>query len=405
VRPWWRGVDPTSTFGSAVERPKSIVVNTYPPAEVARLLLLVLGFGIGVYVLWRIQEVLFLLFVAILVATAIEPIVNRLRRGPLTRGSGVLVVYTAIMLVIGTAAYFVIPNVLNQAGSFTQTLPERLIAMRVDAAQLSQPALRGPLLQLLDQLNTAVQVPATPKQEDLVAVGAVAAQTVISFLSIFVLAFYWLVERASIKRVLLRSVSATRARDVNTVWLEVEEKLGGWVRGQLVLMLAIGVMAGLGYTIVGLPNAALLAVAAGLFEIVPMIGPFLAFAPAVVVALTVGPGTAVLVVVYALVIQQIESNVLVPRVMRHAVGVSPLTVLLGILIGSALYGLPGAFLAVPLAGAIQVVLAHTLRAEDPQQAEEHADAQERLEQQVGTHGPAADAVAAKPVNTAKGTHR
>jgi predicted PurR-regulated permease PerM len=356
----------------------------------------VLGFGSGVYVLWRIQEILFLLFVAILVATAIEPIVNRLRRGPFTRGSGVLVVYTAIMLVIGTAAYFVIPNVLNQAGSFTQTLPERLIAMRVDVAQLSQPALRGPLLQILDQLNTAVQLPATPKQEDLVAVGAAAAQTVISLLSIFVLAFYWLVERASIKRVLLRSVSTERARDVNTVWLEVEEKLGGWVRGQLVLMLAIGVMAGLGYTILGLPNAALLAVAAGLFEIVPMIGPFLAFAPAVVVALTVSPGTAVLVIVYALVIQQIESNVLVPRVMRHAVGVSPLTVLLGILIGSALYGLPGAFLAVPLAGAIQVVLAHTLRAEDPAQAEEHADPQERLEQQVGAHGPAADAVAANP---------
>lgn len=377
-----------------MERPRSVVVNTYPPAEVARLLLLVLGFGIGVYVLWRIQEVLFLLFVAILVATAIEPIVNRLRRGPFTRGSGVLVVYTAIMLVIGTAAYFVIPNVLNQAGSFTQTLPERLIAMRVDVAQLNQPALRGALLQLLDQLNTAVQVPATPKQEDLVAVGTAAAQTVIGFLSIFVLAFYWLVERASIKRVLLRSVSAARARDVNTVWLEVEEKLGGWVRGQLVLMLAIGVMAGVGYTVLGLPNAALLAVAAGLFEIVPMIGPFLAFAPAVVVALTVSPGTAVVVIVYALVIQQIESNVLVPRVMREAVGVSPLTVLLGILIGSALYGLPGAFLAVPVAGAIQVVLAHTLRAEDPEQAEEHADPQERLEQQVGRHGPAADAVAA-----------
>jgi predicted PurR-regulated permease PerM len=379
-----------------MDRPRSVVVNTYPPAEVARLLLVVLGFGIGVYVLWRIQEVIFLLFVAILVATAIEPIVNRLRRGPFTRGTGVLVVYTAIMLVIGTAAYFVIPNVLNQAGSFTQTLPERLIATRVDVAQLSQPALRGVLLQLLDQLNTAVQVPATPKQEDLVAVGAAAAQTIISFLSIFVLAFYWLVERASIKRVLLRSVSVARAKDVNTVWLEVEEKLGGWVRGQLVLMLAIGVMAGLGYTILGLPNAALLAVAAGLFEIVPMIGPFLAFAPAVVVALTVSPGTAVLVIVYALVIQQIESNVLVPRVMREAVGVSPLTVLLGILIGSALYGLPGAFLAVPLAGAIQVVLAHTLRVEDPAQAEEHADPQERLEQQVGAHGPAADAVAANP---------
>jgi hypothetical protein len=70
-----------------------------------------------------------------------------------------------------------------------------------------------------------------------------------------------------------------------------------------------------------------------------------------------------------------------PRVMRETVGVSPLTVLLGILIGAALYGLPGAFLAVPIAGAVQVLLAHVLRSEDASQAEEHADAGERLEQQ------------------------
>lgn len=179
-----------------------------------------------------------------------------------------------------------------------------------------------------------------------------------------------------------------------TVWLEVEEKLGGWVRGQLILMLAIGIMAGIGYTVIGLPNAALLAVAAGLFEIVPMLGPVLAFAPAVLVALTIDPSKALIVIVYALVIQQIESNVLVPRVMRETVGVSPLTVLLGILIGAALYGLPGAFLAVPVAGAVQVLLAHALRSEDASQAEEHTDPRERLQQQSAPSTTAARDAAA-----------
>jgi predicted PurR-regulated permease PerM len=372
-----------------MERPHSVVVNMYPPAEIVRLLILVFGFGIGVYVLWRIQEVVFLLFVAILVATAIEPIVKLLRRGPFTRQSGVLIVYTAIMLVLAIAGYLVVPNVLSQAGAFSQSLPERLIAARAQVAQLEQPAVRNVLLGLLDQITTAVQVPAAPKQEDLVAVGAVAAQTIINFLSVFVLAFYWLVERTRIKRVLLRSVPAARARDFNTVWLEIEEKLGGWVRGQLVLMLAIGVMTGLGYAVIGLPNAALLAVAAGLLEIVPMLGPVLAFAPAVLVALAVDPTRALVVLAYALVIQQIESNILVPLVMRETVGVSPLTVLLGILIGSTLYGLPGAFLAVPIAGAVQVVLAHVLRAEDLSQADEHADQSEGLEQQLGNRSAVA----------------
>jgi predicted PurR-regulated permease PerM len=368
-------------------RPVSVVVNKYPLGDVARVLLLILGFGLGAYVLWRIQEVLFLLFVAVLLATAIEPIVNRLRRGPFTRGSGVLVVYTAIMLVIGVAGYLVVPNVLGQAGTFAQSLPERLQALRTQVAGLPQPSVRGVLLGLLDQAGRAVQSPAQPGREELVAVGTAAAQTIISFVTVFVLAFYWLVERATIKRVLLRSVPPARASTVNTVWLEVEEKLGGWVRGQLILMLAIGLMAGLGYTVMGLPNAALLAVAAGLFEIVPMVGPVLAFAPAVLVALAIEPAKALIVVVYALVIQQLESNVLVPRVMRETVGVSPLTVLLGILVGSALYGLPGAFLAVPIAGAVQVLLAHVLHAEDPSQAEEHADPHERLEQQGATVEP------------------
>jgi len=359
----------------------SVVILKHPAGEVARTLLVVFGFAVGAYVLWRIQEVLFLLFVAVLLATAIEPIVNRLRRGPFTRGSGVLVVYTAIMLVIAAAGFLVVPSVASQGDAFTQSVPERLQAMRTQVSEIHQPAVRAALIGLLDQFSSTVQEPTVPRQEEIVAVGAAAAHTVVSCLTVFVLAYYWLVERARIKRILLRSVPAARAREVNTVWLEVEEKLGGWVRGQLILMLAIGVMAGVGYAFIGLPNVALLAVMAALFEIIPMLGPVLAFAPAVLVAVAIDPNKAVVVVVYALVIQQIESNVLVPRVMRSTVGVSPLTVLLGILIGSALYGLPGAFLAVPIAGAIQVLLAHLLHAEDASQAEEHKDTRERLEQQ------------------------
>ena len=171
-------------------------------------------------------------------------------------------------------------------------------------------------------------------------------------------------------------------RSVNTVWMEVEEKLGGWVRGQLLLMLAIGAMATVGYALLGLPSPILLGVAAALFEIIPMIGPFLAFAPAVLVALaTVDPTRALEVAGYALVIQQIESNILVPRVMGHTVGVSPLTVLIGILVGASLAGLPGAFLAVPLAGALQVILAHSLRSEDASQSEEHHDGVDRAAHQ------------------------
>lgn len=381
-----KGVDPRdlsavdlSSGATPTREPRVVVINRFPPADVARAGLVLAGLGIALYLLWRIEEVLFLLMLAILLATAIEPLVNRLRRGPFTRGSGVLAVYTAIVLIIGVPAYIIVPSVATQAAAFGTALPERLQGLRGYAQSLQPRPVASFALSAIDNAIGTVQVTERPvPQERVIEAGATAAHTILSFFTVFVLAYYWLVERASIKRVLLRTVPMRHARGVNTVWMEVEEKLGGWVRGQLLLMLAIGLMATPGYVLLGLPSPALLGVVAGLFEIVPMIGPFLAFSPAVLVALAVvDPTRALMVAGYALIIQQIESNILVPRVMGRTVGVSPLTVLLGILVGSALAGLPGAFLAVPLAGAIQVIMAHTLRTEDPSQSEEHRDPVDR----------------------------
>ncbi len=363
-----------------------------PPAEVARATLVVIAVAATCWLVWQVQEVLFLLVLAILLATAIEPLVKLLRRGPFTRGTGVLAVYTLIILIIGLPAYALIPSIIDQAASFTATLPDRLNAVRPYALTLHPAAAATLVVGMLDDATRALQAPQQPAQEQIVEAGTTAAHTLFGFVTVFVLAFYWLVERASIKRVALRAVPVRHARDVNTVWMEVEEKLGGWVRGQLILMLAIALAATAGYLVLGLPNPALLGVVAGLCEIIPMIGPFLAFAPAVLVALAVvDPTRALIVLAYALVIQQIESNVLVPRVMGSTVGISALTVLIGILIGAALAGLPGAFLAVPIAGALQVILAHALHSEDPSQAEEHADPADRAAHEGAEPPPTAAA--------------
>ena len=328
---------------------------------------------------------LFLLVLAILLATAIEPLVKKLRRGPFTRGTGVVVVYTLIIAIIGLPAYAFLPSVIAQVAAFTTSLPDHLNELRPSAASI-RPALVGTVaVGIVDNAIGTLQTPQQPAQEQIVQAGTTAVHTLFDFVTVFVLAFYWLVERASIKRIVLRAVARRHAKDVNTVWMEVEEKLGGWVRGQIILMLAIGIAATLGYVLLGLPDPAVLGVVAGLCEIVPLVGPFLAFSPAVLVALaTIDPTRALLVAAYALVIQQLESNVLVPRVMGNTVGVSPLTVLIGILIGAALAGVPGAFLAVPIAGALQVILAHTLHSEDPSQAEEHPDPMDRAEHQGAT---------------------
>ena len=339
------------------------IVHKLPPGQVAQAGLVLFGLGLGAYLLWRIQEVLFLLFLAILLSITIEPIVNRLRRGIFSRGTGVLAIYTVIILTLGLPAVLLAPSLIAQAASFTQDLPTRITALRPFADQLQPLPLRQIVVNGLDQAAAQLQNPGSPQGDTIIAGGATAVHVILDFLLVFVLAFYWLMERNALKRRLLRLVPRERARGVNTVWLELEVKLGNWVRGQLFLMLVVGVLAGLGFLAMGLPSPIVLAVVAAGAEMIPIFGPFLAFAPAVLIALATDPSKLLLVVGYALIVQLIESNVLVPRVMNHAVGISPLTIIVGIQAGAILYGLPGAFLAVPIAAAIQVVLTHSLRGE------------------------------------------
>jgi predicted PurR-regulated permease PerM len=360
---------------STNDPPEPCVRVVLPAGEVARAALVIIGLSLGVYVLWHIHEVIFLLFLGILLATAIEPIVNYLRRGPFGRGSGTLAVYTAIVLVLGTITAVTIPSLAAQSDAFFAGIPEKVGALRPYTEQLRPEPLSEAATRAIDRVGESVSNPSVPvDDQSLMQMATSVGHYLINFLTVFFLAFYWLVERPGIKRALLRIVPPSRARSVNVVWLEVEQKLGGWVRGQLLVMAIMATLAAIGFWFLGLPNPVLLGVVAGVAELVPMIGPVLGFAPAVLVALGVSPWTALLVIIYAVVIQQIESNILVPRIMGHTVGVSPLTVVLGILIGFILYGLPGAFLAVPVAGAIQVIVAHAVGMEDTAPTTAHSPA-------------------------------
>jgi predicted PurR-regulated permease PerM len=356
------------TASTAAPGPDGARVSTFSLSgfTVARYTLVILAIVGSIYLLWRIQEVLLLLLLAILFATAIEPLVNRLRRGPFSRGQGILIVYVGIFLVVAGLGMFFIPSLIAQVTQFVDTVPQQVAALRPRIEQIELAPLRALLLRGMEEAAPVVQhgleePVAAAQPEQLVGVGGAFAHSLFSVITVFLLAFYWLTERTAIKRGILRLVPADQTRHVNATWLEVEERLGAWVRGQLLIMLAIGAMAGVAFLLLGLPNPLVLAVLAGLFEIIPMVGPFLAFIPALLVAVAMDPFKALLLIPVAIVLQQVEGNILVPRIMSHVVGVSPLTVILGILIGSILYGPAGAFLAVPVAAALQVILNHTLR--------------------------------------------
>jgi predicted PurR-regulated permease PerM len=329
------------------------------------------GLGLGIYLLWRIQDVVFLLFLAILLATTIEPAVDRLRRGPFSRGTGVLTIYTAIVLAVGLPLVLLAPSVAAEAGTFADNLPARFDGLRQFGEHLEPMPLRTVVVGVLRQAAAELRHPATANGQAIVSIGADVVATALKALLVFVLAFYWLLERSAIRRALLQAVPQRHASTAGAIWNELEVKLGAWVRGQLFLMLVVGVVSAVGFFLLGLPSPIVLAVLAALAEVIPIVGPYLAFAPAILVTLATQSDRLIIVVTFAIVVQLIESNVLVPRVMQHALGISPLTILLGIQVGAILYGLPGALLAVPVAAAVQVILIRTIRLRSAESAAEN----------------------------------
>jgi predicted PurR-regulated permease PerM len=329
--------------------------------------LLALSVVLGVYLLYLLRDVLILIFIAILFATAIAPLVDRLRAvlGP---GQAVLIIYMGIALILGVIGYLILQVLLEQTITLAQNLPGLLASLHGYANSLQVPLLRDMALSLIEEAANAAGI-AQPGAADGGQPGAsgAVAQGVFSitvslfsigfgFLAILVIAYYWITERPAILRLFVSLFPDEKRALAYSLWVQVEAKLGGWVRAELILMALIAAMAAIGYTIMGLKYALLLAVFAGLMEIVPILGPWVGSAPAVLVALTQDVRLAIVVALYAVVIQTLEGHVFVPRVVGSTIGTSPLVVIVAILVGISLMGIAGGLLAVPVASAVQVIV-------------------------------------------------
>jgi predicted PurR-regulated permease PerM len=174
--------------------------------------------------------------------------------------------------------------------------------------------------------------------------------------AILLMTFYWTLESDRVFRTLSLLFPSSKRAGIREVIDAVEGKLGSYLFGQGILMLVIGILSLIAYLIIGLPNALVLALIAGVMEAVPVIGPILGAVPAVLVAASTNPANIIWVIVASIIIQLAENNLLVPRIMNRSVGVNPLLTILSIAALSSLIGLPGAVLAVPIAAIIQFLI-------------------------------------------------
>jgi predicted PurR-regulated permease PerM len=309
-------------------------------------------------VLFQFRLVVFSLFVAIVVSTAMSPLVDWLQKRGLSRvGAVVLVVVAVAGLAVGLGL-LIGPAVVAQGG---------MVASRVAADyQDLLHALRGSPSRLVQRVAWQLPASLAPPAEaggaaslsdlaPMLTYAGLVGDGLFVFAAVLLLAFYWTLERERVLRALLLLLPLARRDPAREFIAASEAKVGAYLRGVAFLCVVVGGLAALAFSILGLPSALALGLAAGLFEAVPLAGPVLGALPAAIVAFSIDPATGFWTLGAIALIQVVENAVLVPRIMSRAVGVHPLVTLLALAAFTSLFGLAGAVLAIPLAAVLQMV--------------------------------------------------
>jgi predicted PurR-regulated permease PerM len=318
---------------------------------------------LGFWLLYRFNQVVFILFIAIVLGTVIRPVVAWLHQRGFPRIAGVILVYLLLLAILISFVLLLFPLIIEQGTTIAAAVPGYYQSLREWMVnypnqlivRLSEfiPATLPSLMPRTTQ-QTGQEVMASAGQ----ALGYVtlAARVIFIAIVILVLAFYWTLDGPRTIKSFLLLVPQDQRENISELISAMETKVGFFIAGQGILCLVIGAMALAAYILIGLPNALVLALIAGVLEAVPMVGPLLGAVPAALVALSIAPDKLVWVIVATVVIQQLENSLLVPRVMSKAVGVNPFVTLLAFFAFSSLFGIAGALMAIPMAAIIQLLL-------------------------------------------------
>jgi predicted PurR-regulated permease PerM len=337
----------------------------------SRSILLVFGLVFLVWLLVQLKAVVIQTLLAVILAAGMTPIVNRLtvprllgigrRTWTPPRALVVLVLYLLLVLIVNSIGALVIPPAAGDIEDLVRGLPSYGRDLQ---SWLTDLPTRYPFLPVIDvsQSVSSLIQSGTSALSTFLSQALIVVQVALGVLSgalngifILVLALYITVDSGRIQRYLVSWLPADRQEQADRVTERIGERLGGWLRGQILLSGIIGGITLVGLLVLDIKYAVLLALVAAIGEAVPMIGPIFSAIPAVIVAFFDSPLKGVLAIGLYILVQQLENNLVVPKVMERAVALHPLVVMLALLSGGELLGITGAVLSVPTAAAIAVV--------------------------------------------------
>ncbi len=305
------------------------------------------------WLLYLIKDVLAILFFAIILVSILEPVVAWLNFKKIPKGLAVFLIYLVLLSIFALVVVLIIPPITDQVNQLSVSFPEYWHKMKTEYYNLNQFLSHYGIDQSIESSLESLKANLPEPSGIFTKVGGFFAG-IFSLFIILVITFYILVEEKAIKWI-LRSVTPSQYLPYAYQLInKIQKKLGLWLRGQLILGLIIFFLVYIGLLILGVKYALILAIIAGLLEFIPYLGPIIAGFIAVVLTLFQSPIKALLVLILYIVIQILENNILVPKVMQKTIGLNPVVSIVALLVGGKIGGLVGVILAIPVVTALSV---------------------------------------------------
>ena len=312
--------------------------------------------------IWKLKIVIALVFLGLIIAAAMRPGIEWLARHRVPRPLGVLIHYVAIAAAIALLLWLAVPRAIDQVDQALGGVP-------TSQQQLQQKAKHSTGIKHQFFVGLQKRLEKLPSAGGVfhlsLSVGTKAMELLVGIFFIFATAAYWIFEREKAIRLIASLTARKHRRVVRDTWELIDAKLGAYVRGTLLLVAFVGTVLSVAFWAIGLPFWLLVGVFAGVVEIVPVIGPLVAGILAIGVGLTVSIHTAVLAGIIVLVVRQFEDYIVIPRVMGHVTGLSPLVVLVGVSAVGLLFGAFYVVLATPFIAVLATLLDVIVRDKDP----------------------------------------
>jgi len=291
-----------------------------------------------IWVFWLIRDIVLFLFVSLILALALEPFVDFLVAKKIHRGfSVVFVVFSLLIIIAGLASVSLAPFI-QQSQVLITNFPNYM-------KSLSEIPGAG---DYINKFNEGILAGLNQTGGSVINFTLGAFSGVLSLILIFVFTIYMLLDFKNLRLMFVDLFEDERRDEIQKLVTKIETRLGSWLRGQILLMLIIGVLTYIGLLIIGMDYALPLAVIAGLLEVVPIVGPIISLVPAALIGFFISPVVGVGVVILYLFVQQLENSLIVPKVMQKAVGFNPLITIIALMVGGQLLGVVGAILAIPI---------------------------------------------------------